>query len=290
METKKKKVLGRGLGNLLDDSPSAKRAKANAGITNVPLDKIRVNPDNPRKKFLKTAIQGLASTIKTHGLLQPILVRPEGEHFRLISGERRLRACRELKLKTIPAIVKEFKSHDVQEVSLIENIQREQLDAIEEAAALKAILDSKEMTQEELASRVGKSRAAIANRVRLLNLPFNIQAEIADGKLSEGHVRPLLAIKSEALQSKLCDKIIREELNARQIEDLVRNYTGKAIKKTKAVDKVSADLKALILDLEKTLSLRVKINHNSKAQKGKLTIEYFNLDDLDKVVNKLKNR
>lgn len=290
METKKKKVLGRGLGNLLDDSPSAKRAKANAGITNVPLGKIRVNPDNPRKKFLKTAIQGLASTIKAHGLLQPILVCPEGEHFRLISGERRLRACRELKLKTIPAIVKEFKNHDVQEVSLIENIQREQLDAIEEAAALKAILDSKEMTQEELASRVGKSRATIANRVRLLNLPFNIQAEIADGKLSEGHVRPLLAIKSEVLQSKLCDKIIREELNARQIEDLVRNYTGKAIKKTKTVDKVSADIKALISDLEKTLSLRVKINHNSKAQKGKLTIEYFNLDDLDKVVNKLKNR
>ena len=290
MEAKKKKVLGRGLGNLLDDSPSAKRAKANAGITNVPLGKIRINPDNPRKKFLKTAIQGLASTIKTHGLLQPILVRPEDEHFRLISGERRLRACRELKLKTIPAIVKEFKNDDVQEVSLIENIQREQLDAIEEAAALKAILDSKEMTQEELASRVGKSRAAIANRVRLLNLPFNIQAEIADGKLSEGHVRPLLAIKSEALQSKLCDKIIREELNARQIEDLVRNYTGKAIKKTKAVAKVSADIKALISDLEKALSLRVKINHNSKAQKGKLIIEYFNLDDLDKVVNKLKNR
>lgn len=290
METKKKKVLGRGLGNLLDDSPSAKRAKANAGITNVPLGKIRVNPDNPRKKFLKTAIQGLASTIKTHGLLQPILVRPEGEYFRLISGERRLRACRELKLKTIPAIVKEFKNDDVQEVSLIENIQREQLDAIEEAAALKAILDSKEMTQEELASRVGKSRAAIANRVRLLNLPFNIQAEIADGKLSEGHVRPLLAIKSEAIQSKLCDKIIREELNARQIEDLVRNYTGKAIKKTKTVARVSADIKALILDLEKALSLRVKIKHNSKDQKGKLTIEYFNLDDLDKVVNKLKNR
>ena len=290
MEAKKKKVLGRGLGNLLDDSPSAKRAKANAGITNVPLGKIRVNPDNPRKKFLKTAIQGLASTIKTHGLLQPILVRPEDEHFRLISGERRLRACRELKLKTIPAIVKEFKNDDVQEVSLIENIQREQLDAIEEAAALKAILDSKEMTQEELASRVGKSRAAIANRVRLLNLPFNIQAEIADGKLSEGHVRPLLAIKNEAIQSKLCDKIIREELNARQIEDLVRNYTGKAIKKTKTVARASADIKALILDLEKALSLRVKINHNSKNQKGKLTIEYFNLDDLDKVVNKLKNR
>ena len=188
-------VLGRGLGNLLSVDPESE--KEEQGITEIKIDQIKTNVQNPRKKFDKTSIEELSQTIKEHGLLQPILVLKEKDHYVVVSGERRLRACRLLNFEKVPCVVKELSERQSLEVSLIENIQREQLDAIEEANVYKTLLDEYSLTQEELSGRVGKNRATIANRVRLLRLPWEIQTAMADGRLTEGQIRPLLSIKNK---------------------------------------------------------------------------------------------
>ncbi len=283
-KTAKKKVLGRGLGNLLDTSVEAKQQRYSQGILDIDLNKIRTNPDNPRKKFNQSAIEDLAQTIKVHGLLQPIMVTEEGDHYRVIAGERRLRACRSLKKKQIPCIVKDLSSAQVHEISLIENIQREQLDPIEEALAFRAILENNSLTQEQLAVKIGKNRSTITNRMRLLNLPLNVQTAVADGKLTEGQVRPLLVLKDDTLQSKLAGRIMKEGLNARATEALVKRYTVGPTMKSSTKKKKSANIEALEKRLEEKLQTRVRINHDAKRHKGKIAIEYFNLDDLDKVL------
>ncbi len=286
-KTGARKPLGRGLGNLLENTPEAKVARQKEGIVDIPIEKIKANPDNPRKKFDKSAIDELAQTIEKHGLLQPILVQKEGDGYLVISGERRLRACRQLKLKTIPCIVKEYDRQTTLEVSLIENIQREQLDPIEEAMVYRNLLESFGMTQEELSAKVGKNRATIANRIRLLQLPDALQTALADGRLTEGQLRPLLSLKSEVLQLKLLREIEKESLNARQIEELVRRYKREPSTPKKKSARGNAVINAEARQLEEVLGVRVKIVHNEKSHNGKIVIEYFNLDDFERLKKKL---
>lgn len=286
MAAKKKRVLGRGLGNLMENVP----AEEATGLREIDIEKIRVNPDNPRKKFDTTSIKELANTIKTHGLLQPILVREKSGEFIVISGERRLRACRLLKMKTVPCVLKEVDEKTNIEVSLIENIQREQLDPIEESTVYEKLMKEYGYTQQQLAERVGKDRSTVANRLRLLTLPDVIQTAVADGRLSEGHVRPLLGIKNSKIQNSLAREIMVKGLNARQIEELVRKYKGKpeSPKSNKKKSGKSNEIKKLEKDLEATLKTRVTISHNDARKSGKIVLEYFDLDELDRILRLLK--
>ena len=208
---------------------------------------------------------------------KPILVTKEGKYYRLISGERRLRACRHLKKKSIPCVIKSVSPEKVQALSLIENIQREQLDPIEEALAYRSILDSHSLTQDKLAEQVGKNRSTIANKVRLLNLPLNAQTYIADGKLTEGQARPLLGIRDEIKCAQMIEKIRRENLNARQIEELVKKVNEPQVirKKTSKKSKQPGEIKALENKIEQRLKTRVKLKHDAKKNKGELIIDYF---------------
>ena len=287
-----KKVLGRGLGNLLALDAQSQNAKIRAGIEDLPIKNIRANPDNPRKKFEQTSIEELSSTIKIYGLLQPILVSKINDtEYMLISGERRLRACRLLNLETVPCIVKEDSDQTKLAISLIENIQREQLDSIEEAMVYKEMLEKYNLTQEDLAQQVGKNRSTITNRIRLLQLPLELQAAVADGRLSEGQVRPIISIKNEIERQKLVTIILNQDLTARQIEELVRTYkepTSSKNTKNIASSKEDANIKSIERILEENLNTRVKIQHNTKSNQGKIIIEYFNLEEFERIHNIIK--
>lgn len=282
MSKQQGKVLGRGLSNLLD---STVVAEAGERVQEIPVDKIRPNPENPRKKFERTAIEELAQTIKKHGLLQPILVQKKDDHYIVISGERRLRSLIHLGMAKAPCIVKELDRRKTLEVSLIENIQREQLDAIEEANVYKLLLADFSLTQEDLAEQVGKNRATIANRLRLLNLPVEVQAAIADGRLTEGQARPLLSIKNAELQTKLFREITDQGLNARAIEARARVLAaGKEEKKPLKGKKADANIKAVAQKVEEHTGMRTRINYNPQKKSGSITIDFFSPDDLERLL------
>ncbi|MFZ5629022.1 MAG: ParB/RepB/Spo0J family partition protein [Spirochaetota bacterium] len=282
MSKQQGKVLGRGLSNLLD---STVVAEAGERVQDIPVDKIRPNPENPRKKFDRTAIEELAQTIKKHGLLQPILVQKKDDHYVVISGERRLRSLMHLGMAKAPCIVKELDRRKTLEVSLIENIQREQLDAIEEANVYKLLLADFSLTQEDLAEQVGKNRATIANRLRLLNLPVEVQAAIADGRLTEGQARPLLSIKNSELQTKLFREITDQGLNARAIEARARVLAaGKEDKKPLKGKKSDANIKAVAQKVEEHTGMRTRINYNPQKKSGSITIDFFSPDDLERLL------
>ncbi|GAB4428369.1 MAG: ParB/RepB/Spo0J family partition protein [Turneriella sp.] len=282
MSKQQGKVLGRGLSNLLD---STVVAEAGERVQEIPIDKIRPNPENPRKKFDRTAIEELAQTIKKHGLLQPILVQKKEDHYVVISGERRLRSLMHLGMAKAPCIVKELDRRKTLEVSLIENIQREQLDAIEEANVYKLLLADFSLTQEDLAEQVGKNRATIANRLRLLNLPVEVQAAIADGRLTEGQARPLLSIRNSELQMKLFREITDQGLNARAIEARARALSaGKEEKKPAKVKKSDANIRAVAQKVEEHTGMRTRINYNPQKKSGSITIDFFSPDELERLL------
>lgn len=279
------KVLGRGLSNLLDHTAMP---EAGERVQEIDIGLIKPNPENPRKKFDRTAIDELAQTIKEHGLLQPILVQKKGEIYTVISGERRLRSLMSLGYPKAPCIVKELDRKKTLEVSLIENIQREQLDAIEEASVYKTLMADYSMTQEDVADRVGKNRATVANRLRLLNLPEIVQAAIADGRLTEGQARPLLSVKNSDLQLKLFKEITTGQgLNARQIEDRARSLSQPKDDKKNKPKKIDANIKAVAQKLEEHLGMRTRIKYNAQKKSGSLTVDFFSLDDLEKLLKTL---
>jgi len=301
IKPKKKAGLGRGLGNLLDtdfeDSLNKKKNKSFdqnqealhlQGVVEIATDIIRTNSNNPRKTFERTSIDELAQTIKEFGLLQPILVLKTEDHYTVISGERRLRACRQLKMDKVPCIVKKLETQEILEVSLIENIQREQLNSIEEGVVYKDLLEKYNLTQEKLSERVGKNRATIANRIRLLQLPLSLQTAIADQRVTEGQVRPLLTLTNETLIQKLANDIIRNQLSARQVEELVKKYKGQGLK-PKTVKKVIPEITAIKNDLMEIFQTRVNIKHNPKNGNGSITIDYFSLGECDNIVKQLKS-
>ena len=277
------KGLGKGLGALI---PSAQEEAPKTGIEEVEIGKIRASKYQPRKKFDPARLNDLVSSIKEKGVVQPVLVRVVGEgEYELIAGERRLRAAREAGLSKIPVIIKDVKDEDILELSLIENIQRDNLDPLEEAGAYKRLLDEFNLTHEDISKRVGKDRSTITNTIRLLNLPVKIQEHVSRETISVGHARVLLSIEDPVIQDTICDSIIKNGLSVRQTENLVTNLKKRKEKLLKT--HVTQDVH--ILDAEKQLQYMLGTKVKIKGtKKGRIEIYYFTLDELNRIYEILK--
>ncbi|MCJ8191153.1 ParB/RepB/Spo0J family partition protein [Sphingomicrobium aestuariivivum] len=275
--------LGRGLSALLEDSPRS-TGPDTAGIRKLPMDKVAPNPDQPRRLFDKDALEELAQSISARGVLQPILVRPAGDGYQIIAGERRWRASQIAQLHEIPAIVRDSDDSAVAELAIIENVQREDLNALEEARAYAALAENFEHSQGDIAKKVGKSRSHVANLIRLLDLPEHVQQALLEGSISMGHARALIG-HPEA--EKLVDHVIADELSVRQTEALVRGErslkTDKGEKGAKGPS--NPDIAALERQLGDLLGLKVNVSHGPNG--GKVQLGYRTLDQLDMICQRL---
>lgn len=276
-----KRGLGKGLGALIPDSEESDKNS----IIEIKITDIEANEMQPRKNFNDETLTDLSESIKEHGVVQPIIVRKFGNSYQIIAGERRWRASRMAGKRTIPAIVKECSNLEVMELALIENLQREDLNSIEEAQAYKSLIEEYKMTQEEISKKIGKSRPAIANSLRLLQLPQEIKNMIEEGKVTQGHARALLAIGGEKKQLEMAEKIINQQLNVRQIEKLVKDTKGKK-KKVASPNNYQIEINQLEERLKAALGTKVTIQH--KNNKGKIEIEYYSNEDLDRILDLLE--
>jgi len=250
----------------------------------IPVDRLSPNPFQPRRSFTEEGLEQLAESIRRHGVLQPIVVRRSGDGYQLIAGERRWRAAQTAGLQRIPAVVRELDDSSMVQVALIENLQREDLNPIEEASAYRRLMDEFNMTQEQLSSAIGRSRPTIANAVRLLNLPAEIQRAVEERRLSEGHARCLLAISDQGDQLKIAAEIIANGLNVRQAEELVKGTTRNVSRETirRGTSEEDPDAVRLTQRLGERLGTRVKLS--GSVRKGKLEIEYYSSEDLDRIL------
>ncbi len=287
----KKFGLGKGLGALIpeDEAAEAQKAeeKAAAAANMISINLIKPNKEQPRKAFDEEKILQLSESIKEHGIIQPILLKKDGETYRIIAGERRWRAAKAAGLKEVPAITMDIGEKEVLEVSLIENIQRQDLNPIEEAWAFRKLLDDFSFTQEELGRRLGKSRTALANTMRLLNLDKRVQDYLIDGVITEGHGRAILAVEDKELQYKLAQKVIDDGLTVREIEKLISDLSKARPEEKAKPEKKAAD--PYILDLKNRLEERfdTKVFISNKNSKGKIEIEYYSNDDLQRILDLL---
>lgn len=282
--------LGKGLDvmipNIVGETKEKKQkaeTKEKSAETIVAITKVEPNRKQPRKYFDEDALQELADSIKQFGLLQPILVQDRKDYYEIIAGERRWRAARLAGLKEVPVIIKNYTDQEIVEIALIENIQREDLNPIEEAQAYKRLLEEFNLKQDEVAERVSKSRAAVTNSIRLLKLNDKVQQMVIDDMISTGHARALLAVEDEEEQYALAQKIFDEKLSVREIEKLVKNL-HKPPKAKKMDDKA---LQAIYLDIEDRLKQRLstKVAVTSKGEgAGKIEIEFYSHEDLDRIL------
>lgn len=277
-----KKGLGRGLDALLGDytQPTPE------GVQQVDIRRIDTNAGQPRKDFDQEKLQELADSIRQHGVVQPILLRQNGERYVIVAGERRFRAARLAGLDQVPAIVKDLDEAQVMEVALIENLQREDLNPIEEAAAIRFLMQQHDLTQEEVSKRLSKSRPAIANSLRLLSLPEPVQAYLRNGKLQAGHARALAGLQDPEAQAVLADKIVGEGLSVRAAESLAREQGQKPPRQKKEPPATDPDLAAAEASLREWLGTKVSIQGNS--QRGRIVIEYYNAELLQGIYDLLR--
>ncbi|HAR87181.1 MAG TPA: chromosome partitioning protein ParB [Clostridium sp.] len=281
---KKTGVLGKGLSSLIPENDF--QDNNNEQVISIDINLIKPNKDQPRKHFDNEKLIELANSIKEHGIIQPIVVRKENQFYVIIAGERRWRAAKLLNLKEVPIIIKELSDVEVVQISLIENIIREDLNPIEEAVAYNKLLNDFNLTQEEISKQVSKSRSAIANSLRLLNLDERIQGYLIEGVLSEGHGRAILALENKEDQYVVAQKVIDENLNVRQTELLVRNYYKDDNNKYKKINNKSENdiyYKDIRTKLENHFNTKVCISNNSK-NKGKIEIEYYSPEDLQRII------
>ena len=280
--------LGRGLSALIPGAPESGEA---SGLLEVPVNAVSPNPKQPRTRFDDEAIGSLAASIREVGILQPIVVRKAGAGFELIAGERRLRAAKLAGLATIPVVVRDTHDADTLREALIENIHREDLGPIELAEAFRQLLEELGLKQEELADRVGVSRSHIANTIRLLQLPIEVQQLLTDGKLQAGHARALLALGDAEAQNTLALRTVAEDLTVRDVEDLVRRYVdGPADKPAKA--EVAADpppTDTTMSEVEEILSeqLATRVQIQMGKKRGRVVIEFGSADDLERIVSEI---
>lgn len=289
---KQNRGLGKGLSALFSETESdygksllfeeENQPSGAKGVTEIEIDRIFANPNQPRKAFEPNALNELADSIKKHGVIMPIIVNKSGDRFMIIAGERRFRASKIAGLTSVPVIIKTYNERQIKEISLIENLQREDLNPIEAANAMKALMSDYGLTQEDLADRIGKSRPAIANTLRLLSLIPEVSKMVENGTLSAGHARAILAIPGLD-QKKMAEKVIKEGLSVRDAEKLVKDYftppEEKAKKKQRA--ELSVELKELIGDMQRVLG--TKVNAIGNDNKGRIYIDYYTRDDLDRL-------
>ena len=285
-----KRGLGRGLDALLNtDSVVETTTDYEKDVKIIKITQIEPNKSQPRSEFDEEKLQALADSIAEYGVLQPIVVKLNKNGFyTIIAGERRWRAARIAKLKEMPAIVKNYNEQSEKEVALIENLQRENLNAIEEALGIQELMDLYGMTQEDVAKKVGKSRSAVANSVRLLRLPDGVKKHIKDGALSMGHARALLSLENDAVAEEVAKKIIQEDFSVRQTESYIKTLL--TVKKQKKVTKQQEEIARYIKSLEQTLSseLGTKIKIVNKNNKGKIEIPYSSAEDFDRIIKIIK--
>lgn len=282
-----KKGLGRGLDALLEPyaGPEADRDAANR-VLEISVRDIDTNRAQPRKSFDEAALRELADSIRVHGVVQPLLVRPNGSRYTIVAGERRFRAARLAGLETVPVLAAEYDEAQMQEVALIENLQREDLNPVEEAAAIRFLMQQHDLTQEEVSERLGKSRPAIANALRLLNLDRNVLELVRTGALSAGHGRALAAVTDAATQERLADECVRLGYSVRALESRVRNLqAGKKPSKKAVPAPHSGDLAQAERALRDRLGTRVRIAGDER--RGRITIEYYSADDLQRIYERI---
>ena len=287
--------LGRGLNTLIPKAPivdeedveqvkkkvsrsskSKKKAEPEKELT-LPIDKIEPNPDQPRNQFDEDTLQELSDSIKQYGMLQPILVTPKDDFYEIIAGERRWRAAKLAGVKEVPVVIKDYSSQEVMEIALIENIQREDLNAIEEAQAYQTMMEKLKLTQNELAKRIGKSRTHITNTLRLLNLPEKIQEYVLDGSLSMGHARALITLDKERAL-KIAKRVIDEKLSVRDVENIVKGFELQEARKNKPKVEKSKEYQYVEGLLRKKYRTRIKVDDKS------ITIKYSDTDDLNRLL------
>ncbi len=257
-------------------------------VYNVNINFVMPNENQPRKFFDKIKLEELANSIKNNGIIQPILVtKVAKDKYKIIAGERRWRAARLLGLKEVPILIRELTESEVLEQALIENIQRQDLNAIEEAEALTRLMDEHKLTQEEVSARVGKSRSSIANTLRLLSLPQSVQSLVIQDDLSAGHARALVAIKNEELQLSLAEEAINKDLSVRDIEKKIK----KALTPPKEIDAQSEAYRLSLQEIEDLLtkSLGTKVQLREKNNKGRIVISYYSADDRERILEILEN-
>ncbi|MBR6303544.1 MAG: ParB/RepB/Spo0J family partition protein [Lachnospiraceae bacterium] len=294
-----KKGLGKGLDSLIPMSKKEAATPAPAtvkeaseavkdGVTMVKITKVEPNREQPRRKFDEDALQELSDSIKQFGVLQPLVVQDRKDHYEIIAGERRWRASKLAGLKEVPVIIKDYTEQEIVEISLIENIQREDLNAIEEAQAYKRLAEEFNLKQDAIAERVSKSRSEITNSMRLLKLCPDVQQMIVDEMLSKGHARTLLAVEDPVKQYELAQRAFDEKLSVRDIEKLVKQLDKPAKEKPVTDEKLQMFYDDVAEKLKKALGTKVTISGKGKGA-GVLTVEFYNGDDLDKIVDKLNN-
>jgi ParB-like partition proteins len=293
MKDKDAKKLGKGLGALLGggDLPIAPNSVARIkqdSVGTIRIESIEVNPNQPRTKFDEEALKELAESIKTYGLIQPITVRPiSNGKYQLISGERRLRACKLAGLQEIPTYVRTVDDMQSIQMALVENIQREDLNALEIALSYQRLMDELGFTQDEVSDKVGKNRSTITNYVRLLKLSLPAQIAVRDNVISMGHARALVAVEDEKLQEKLLKQVIDGGLSVRQTETLVKKHTSEfKPAKTKIKITLSDEVNQFMSSLSKKLNSKVSVNKDLSG-KGKITIPFTSDDDLKQIISKL---
>ena len=285
----KSRGLGKGLKALIPDESfmsidNSDTENAEKLVFFLQINKIRPNADQPRKKFNREKLEELAASIKEHGILQPLVVRPENNGYTIIAGERRWRAATMAGLKEVPVIVKDLPAKDVMELALIENVQREDLNAIEEAEAYGALMEHFNLTQGEIGIRIGKSRAAITNTMRLLNLPDKVRQEVLDDNISSGHARALLSLEDQRQMEALCEEIIDKKLSVRETEKKV-----KLLKNPPTEEKAKPEKNPYITAVEDGLKQKfaTKVKISGKKDKGKIELEYYSTEDLNRILDLL---
>ena len=278
IDPKKRPALGRGLGALIPGGSPAERR----GIINLGIEEIRPDRHQPRRHFDEAHIEELAESIRSKGVLLPLIVRRAPDGYVLVAGERRWRAAQKAGLRELPAMVREVTEKEAFELALIENIQREDLNPIEEAGAYKRLIEEHGLTQEELAARVGKDRSTVANALRLLRLPDAIKQAIVGGQLSMGHARALLAIPDEGDLRKAAEKVIAEQLSVRGAEALVQRLKSKRLPKERREGQGGAQVRHLVEKLQRKLGTKVALRDSGDS--GTLEIRYQNLAELDRIL------
>jgi ParB family chromosome partitioning protein len=284
----KRKALGRGLSALLPETQKEPGTRPPKGFVEVAVDRLSAGPNQPRQDFSQEGLEQLAESIRQQGVLQPLLVRrtDSKSEYLIIAGERRWRAAKLAGLKTVPVAVKEATEAQAFEMALVENLQRLDLNPVEEAQAFHRLIHEYGCTQEEVANRVGRDRSTVANSLRLLSLPKSVQSRLTDGSLTAGHARALLALKSRAQMEFICKKILKEGLSVRQAEALVK-LTLAAAPEKKAKSKprpVGTAVQQLQERLQRALGTRVHIRDKGRGR-GRVEIEYHSLDELDRLLD-----
>lgn len=282
-----KSKLGRGLGSLFEDNTAVIDDTSKDSVTVIKITQAEPNKNQPRRSFDKEKIDALAQSISEHGVIQPIIVVKSNGRYKIVAGERRWRAAKKAGLQEIPAVIRDYTEKEIAQIALIENLQRENLNPIEEALGYQTLMNKYEMTQEQVSSTIGKSRSAVANSVRLLSLEPEEQSKLISGEISSGHARALLSIEDPQLRQMLLQSIIEKGLNVRQAEALAKQLCKSPLKPAENTagrdEQFNAALSAIEDSLSQYLGTKVRLIHKNK--RGKIEIEYFGNEDLERILD-----